>query len=114
MIQITNINSVAHQIIPVILDSGDLVNLILDYHSTQEAWTFGIEYLAFKSYGNRLCVHPNLLRRFKNIIPFGLTVGIIDKGEPWFIDDFEKGRAGIYFLSAAEVQTIETEIFEAL
>ncbi len=62
------------------------------------------------SYGNdfavkgiRICVSPNILFQWQNLIPFGLACFSRGSREPTQLEDFESGAASLYVLSAAEV-----------
>lgn len=57
--------------------------------------------------GRRVVTHPNMLRQYQNIIPFGLACLTVNNREPTQIQDFASGASGLYLLSSAEVEEFE-------
>lgn len=93
------------------LETRESVDFRMYYLATQQGWYFDIKYQNFECNGNRLVLGANILRCFKNRIPFGLMV-MADRGiEPYKLDDFTTGRVKVYVLSADEVKQIENTVF---
>jgi hypothetical protein len=109
--QLVGLTADAKQKMVLLGENGEEITFTLQYMPSQEMWVYGLEYGDFKTYGNRLCQHPNLLRGFINILPFGLGCGCTDEGEPWLIDDFTSGRVSVYLLSATEALAVEADVF---
>lgn len=102
------INENPSQSLTLVLENGKNVNMKLRYCDVQRGWFYDLSYLDFNLYGRRLVTSQNMLRQFKNIIPFGLSVLTNDGYEPVFIDDFKNGRASMYTLNEEEVAYLET------
>lgn len=112
MKQITEITADASQQLTIATDAQDEFDLLLYYSDNQECWFFDLTFGDFELKGQRIVNHPNLLRAFKNIIPFGLSIATNDGGEILFIDDFETGRASLFILEQDEVTATEDEFFK--
>jgi hypothetical protein len=110
MTWINNITDAAWQEVNLRADSGDSVTLTLRYFDNQKGWFYSIAYGTFTLVNRRLIASPSLLRSFRRILPFGLACTTTDGQEPIFQDDFTSGRASIFLLSAADVQTMENSI----
>jgi hypothetical protein len=54
----------------------------------------------------------NMLRNFKNVIPFGILVLTTDGQDPRGLTDFETQYLKMYLLSQDEVEEIERTYFE--
>lgn len=99
----------------LVFENGETGIFILKYKTLQQAWfwDFIMESKNFSTYGNRLVLAPNILRRFKNIIDVGIQVISSDKVEPFNINDFVTDRVSILLLNSQEVQDIEAQIYGA-
>lgn len=102
------INDNASQIMSLVLDNGKNVNLKIRYSANQKGWFYDLSYLDFNLYGRRIVTSQNMLRQFKNFIPFGIAILTTDGYEPIFIDDFKTKRANMYVLNQEDVQTVES------
>lgn len=113
MNKIDNISDDASQTMNIVLSNGGFVTLNLNYLPAIQRWNFGISYNDFIAAGMILCTHPNVLRQWKNILPFGLACTTTDGADPVLIDDFIGGRATLYLLESDDVKSVETAIFGA-
>lgn len=112
MQQINNITNEANQKFTILFDdTSEKIIIELIYRPTQLGWFMDVSYNDFAVKGIRVCVAPNALRQFKNVIPFGISIYTEDGQEPLFIDDFITGRANIGILNKEEVEIVETEIY---
>ena len=111
MKQITEIGQEASQKLTLIGENGERITLNLSYKPSQQSWYFGIEYLSFSLHGMKLVNSPNILRQYANLVPFGISCLLVDKTDPYFIDDFTSGRAVINLLNESEVALVEDKIF---
>lgn len=88
--------------------NNDEVQLYFEYKENQLGWFLGIKYGDTIDYRNiRLTTHPNLLRAYKNILPFGMMVTTLDGLEPMSIEDFTNGYCSVYMLTSTECQLLE-------
>jgi hypothetical protein len=106
---LTDISQDASQKHTVIIDNGQEVVIALRYNPTQQGWYADIAYEtgSFELKGIRVCTSPNLLRQWKNIIPFGIEVSCEKDYEPVFLEDFVVGRCSLAILTAQEVKAVE-------
>lgn len=111
MKKITEITADASQKFRIIGENREEIIFKLEYRPTQYAWYFSVEFEDFFLNGCKLCHYPNILRQYKNILPFGIMCLVPDGTEPFFIDDFVKERVNIFLLTESEVEEVE-EIFK--
>lgn len=107
---IDNISDDARQSVTLVLTDGSTVTMALQYMPAIQRWEAGFTYGTFSVQGVNLCIHPNLLRGWRNLIPFGIACNTIDGADPLYIEDFASARAALYLLTEEEVADFETEI----
>lgn len=108
MTLINNITEQPSQKVDLILpDNSVIKDFYMQYMDNNQGWFFGLTYGTFVLNGMRAVVSPNILRAFRNVIPFGLGLNTIDGYESLFINDFSNGRASLYLLNANDVQAVE-------
>ena len=74
----------------------------------QYAWF--IEELSYGDFivqGMRISNNLNILRQFKNQIPFGLACVSVNEREPMLQEDFNSGNSKLYILTSEEVEAYE-------
>lgn len=113
MTRIDNITDDASQLIRLILDDGSIAVLTLNFSGTVERWTYNISYGTFADNGGNLCIMPNILRQFRNVIPFGLACVAEDGVDPFNVEDFARARVNLYVLNSADLVQIEQLAFGA-
>jgi len=109
---LNKITAQAYQRFALTGNPGQRTVATLRYLPSQEIWSLDIEYNDFTLRGIAITQSPNMLRAYKNLIPFGLVCQTIDGLDPMFIDDFATQRARLYLLTADEVEEIEQGLFE--
>lgn len=103
--QITN-NSLQNN--TLVLPDGSSLTLQIYFRPMQYGWFINeLTYGSFILRGVRITNNPNMLRQFKNKLPFGLACYSIQNREPSLQDDFSSGASKLYILSAIEVQQYE-------
>lgn len=110
MFKINNITNRPSQNQVLVLPDGTQITFQIYYSSTQQGWFItNLVYATknFTSQGIRITTSPNILRQFKNQIPFGLTCVTSNGQEATQIQDFQSGFATLYILSEDDVQTYE-------
>ena len=97
--------------VTVVLDDGSIAQFEFFYRGGVQRWFVNITHplITLKGYG--LTQGPNILRPWRNLIPFGIAVVAIDGIDPIQATDFQNGRVLIYVLNAADIQIIEQEVF---
>lgn len=93
----------------LILPDGTSLTLTMYFIPLQTGWFItDLVYGNFELTGLRITLSPNMLRQFKNQIPFGLACyGNNTNREPTQQQDFSSNNFSLYILSQAEVQEYE-------
>lgn len=110
MQQLTNLTSEADQLMTVGLPDGSDLQLEFTYRPAIQRWSLNLTHALLVLKGYNLCLGPNILRQWRNIISFGIALTAVDNLDPVDPADFANGRVAIYVLTAAEVQQVEEEI----
>lgn len=107
MYLLNNLGNEPKQVLTFILEDNTRLTLRFEYKENQMGWFFGFTY-GDTDYNNiRLTTSYNVLRAYRNWLPFGLRCDTVDTGEPIGLDDFVTGYANIYLLTREDVQAIE-------
>lgn len=116
MVIIDTISDDASQKISVVLDDGTVVVINFNYRPSIQRWTMDVartDSSVFTAKGLMICIHPNLLREWKNVIPFGIACNSTDGVDPIDVSDFSNQRCSLYVLNASDVESIETDLIGA-
>ncbi len=95
----------------VTLDDGSTFDLYLEYKPLQTGWFLDLTYAGQEYKGMRLVTSPNMLRAWRNLMPFG--IGVVAKGdvEPLNLADLGTGVVTLYLLNSSDVAQIEFDFF---
>lgn len=104
---INTITNSPNQQMSLNLDIGDTVTLSLSYFESQKGWFYSITYGTFSLFNRRIVTGVNMLRSFRNLLPFGFACTTKDGYEPVFIDDFSNGRASFFLLDETDIASVE-------
>jgi len=107
MLQITQIDDTPQQSLVIVDENGNNITMNLRFLPTQNAWNFDISFGTFNLNGCRLVNSLNILRSYKNQLPFGIACLSNDGCDPFLINDFSTNRVGIYTLIPQDLETIE-------
>lgn len=110
---INNLTDFADQVTTLQLPDGTTTTLELIYQGATERWVLNLVYGDFIANGVGICCYPNVLRQWKNILPFGIACVTADQTDPFAPTDFSSGRATLYLLTAEEVISLEDTVFGA-
>jgi hypothetical protein len=112
MTKIDNLTSSADQTSTLILPDNTYARLRLRYRPRTQRWVADVSYPArsFVAKGINLCCFPNVLRAWRELIPFGLAFMTSDFTDPFDINDFATGRVVAYLLDATDVAAVENTI----
>lgn len=103
--QITN-NTRQKQTVP--LPDGTSFDISIYFVPMQYGWFIEeLNYQGFKITCMRIVNSPNLLRQFKNQLPFGLACISNDDREPSLQDDFKSGASNLFTISKEEILQYE-------
>lgn len=108
---INNLTNFADQLTNLQLADGSTASMELIYQGATERWVMNIVYGTFTANGIGVCCYPNLLRQWREILPFGLACVSSNQTDPFNINDFASGRVQIYILTQADVAAIELATF---
>jgi len=108
---LNKISASAHQRFNLTGNKGQSITMTLKYRPSQEAWYADFEYEGRSINSVRIVNSPNILRKFRNIFPFGLQCVTRDGLDPVFVDDFSNQNASLYLLDEDEVSTVEESIY---
>lgn len=115
MFQITNLSANAHQQTTVLLEDKSAAVVSLNFYPRTQKWNIDVTHKTFSAKGIGLCIHPNLLRAFRNNLPFGIACYAEDGVDPFDITDFDTGRVKLYLLDSTggvdEVGLVESGVF---
>lgn len=108
--QITNLTNFANQEIILQLPDGTTATMGLIYHGATERWIMNLTYGTQEYNGIGICTYPNILRQWKDILPFGLMFATADQTDPFDINDFTTGRVSVFLLTQEDVALIEDTV----
>lgn len=109
--KVDNITNFSNQALVLQLPDGTTVDVVLIYAAAAERWVMDISYGNTVVKGVGVCCFPNLLRPWKNILPFGLSCTSNNQTDPFTPNDFSNGRVNLFLLTAEEVVQIEEQVF---
>lgn len=112
MKQIDKISKSPSQQYSLTTEDGNTVVLRLKYLPSQQQWMFGLQWSDWTLNGAILSCGPNILRGYKNNIPFGIAVVSNDGLDPLYLNDFTSGRVKLYLLNKADVLAVEKALFK--
>lgn len=104
----------------VTLPDGTRAALLLEFKPQQAGWFYSISYPlqtgeTFTLNGLRLVASPNMLRQWREIIPFGLClVASPNNLDPMAQECFVDGTAQLLLLDQVDVIEIEDQIYAGL
>src|SRR4051812_11454805 len=98
MQKLNNLTDAADQLMTVTLDDGSTLQLELFYRPGIQRWTVDIIHPLLNMKGFNLALGPNILRQWRNLIPFGIAVDTVTGLDPMNAEDFAQGNNSIYIL----------------
>ena len=111
MYQFTQLDNNPKQEITMILDDNSRVTFNFEYISNQLGWFFGIKYQEYNYQNIRLTTGYNILRAYRNYLPFGLRVETQGNEEPTDQNDFINNFCVLYLLTKEDVITVERNYY---
>ena len=115
MNQVTGITDSPSQVFTLPIQDGSNAVVTLTYRPQQFGWFFDLVWngnsSTFTVKGMRLTTFPNVLRQYRNQLPFGLWCAVDGDAEPTSQADFLSGRAKLYLLSPGDVAALEAAAF---
>lgn len=111
MNRVDNLTKAANQQTTLLLPDGTAASVTLLFHGATERWTMNVTYGTRTVNGIGVAFHANILRQWKNTLPFGIACITSDQTDPFLADDFLTGRANLYLLSPADILLVEMAVF---
>lgn len=111
MTTITGITSQPKQEMSVVLEDGSTVSMLIEYRPQQIGWFADIVRGEWVVRGLRLTASPNVLRQYRQVIPFGLAILTKGNRDLLNVTDFLDGTASVYLLNEDDVEEVEETTF---
>lgn len=106
MRQITTLNDAYNQTFRISIEGYDAAEVTLEFKPLQQSWFMSLNWGTFSINQERIAASPNLLRQFKNIIPFGILISGPDAIDPFAVDAWLTGW-NFYILDATDLEDVE-------
>lgn len=90
--------------IEIINGNNETYTGYINYNSSRQGWFLDLISESFSVYGIRITSVPNVLRQWKDRLGFGICVLTENKSEPFFLEDFNTGRAKMYLLEPDDLE----------
>ena len=90
---------------------GIQMQVTLRFMPRIQTWVMDIIFGTFIARGIPVVCSPNILRQWRDIIPFGLACTDIYFIDPYTINDFASGAASLYLLDSIDVAAVEAEFY---
>lgn len=90
--------------IEIINGNNETYTGYINYNSSRQGWFLDLVSESFSVYGIRITSVPNVLRQWKDRLGFGICVLTENKSEPFFLEDFNTGRAKMYLLEPDDLE----------
>lgn len=107
MQQITTLTDDPLQTLGITLETGNTVQMALNWVPAQNGWFYSLQYGTFNAFNMRMVNSPNMIRKFRKIIPFGLACTVKDGYEIVNQSDFVSGRVSLYSLNPTDILSVE-------
>lgn len=115
---INGITNQPTQVMAITLADGSRATLTLYFRPQQNGWFYDLEWpgsqqlaVPFACQNRRLVTAGNVLRQFRDIIPFGLAVFTIDNADPITQACFIDGSTTVVLLDTDDIETIEAAVY---
>lgn len=106
------------QKLAAVLDDGSRVTVWIYFRPQQDGWFIDVVWpgaignpVPFSCYGRRLVAHPNILRQYADVLPFGLGCFTDEGLDPSTQGAFVDGGAHLVLLDAEDVANVELTYF---
>lgn len=106
MIQITTLDDSYKQILSFLIDGYDAIAITLEFKPLQYSWFISLTWGVFSLNNEIVVVSPNMLRQFKDIIPFGIAISGPDAIDPFAKDSWLNGW-NFYILDETDMDYVE-------
>lgn len=111
MLYLNALTNDASQLISLTGIPGKQIRMTLQFMPRIQQWVMGVSLGDFTANGIAVVSSVNLLRQWRNEIPFGIAVIRSDGLDPYTIDDFVNQLTNMYLLNADDVEQVELDWF---
>lgn len=111
MLYINKITNAANQQLTLTGIPGIQIATTLRFLPRAQQWILGVAYGDVSIQGVSIMNSPNMLRKWKNVIPFGISCLRTDGLDPYQDGDFADEIANLYLLDATDVAQVETDFY---
>ena len=111
MLYINKITGDASQQLTLIGIPTVQVGMTLRFMPRIQRWEMGVTWNDFDVEGIGVVCSMNLLRQFRNVIPFGISCITMNSLDPYRQQDFVNQVANLYLLTSADVAQVEKDWF---
>ena len=112
---LTGLTDQPNQQYPITLPDGSTATMLLQFWPQQLGWFYELTWDGqtpqFEEGLAQLVASPNILRQWKNVIPFGLALATKTGLDPTNQEDFVNGNATLLLLNPSDVGSVETTYF---
>jgi len=105
-----NITDDPKQTMFLVIEGYDTAKLELFWRPNQIGWFFNLTWQNFSVYNQRITTSPNILRQYKNLLPFGLLVSTNSKVDPIVQQAFVESNS-MYLMDSTDVALVESTYF---
>lgn len=109
---LTGLTDSANQQSLIVLPNGSTVTLNLEFWPQQVGWYMQLiwdgQVPAFHIDTMQLLTAPNLLRQWKEVIPFGLGVTTTNGLDPTTQESLSDGTCSVYLLNSSDVAYVDS------
>lgn len=112
MTRVDNLTDSSDQATTLILPDNTPVSLRLRFRPRTGRWIADVGYATnnFQVNGLNICCFPNVMRPWREVLPFGIAFMTADFTDPFQLQDFATGRVAVYLLTADDVAQVESTI----
>lgn len=111
MFKIQNITTYGYQGKSLVLPDGTRIEIDIQFVELRKCWVIKrLAYQDFLLHSHKIVNGTNILRQFKNILPFGLACYSPSGRDPQFLEDFSEGDHQLFILTQDEVQQYEDRL----
>lgn len=112
---LTGLTDQPNQLYPIQLSDGTTVTLTIQFWPQQNGWFYDLVWDGqnppFEINGSQLVASPNVLRQWREIIPFGIAVATNSGQDPTDQEDFVNGNCTLVLLNPGDVASVEMTYF---
>lgn len=108
MQRLNNLTNDADQLVTFQLPDGSLAQMEFIYRSGTQRWALNLNHPLLTLNGYNLVVSPNILRQWKNLVPFGIAILSTTGLDPMNPNDLVDGTILVEMLDASEVALVES------